>query len=217
MWINSVKRKEWISKVFDVDLLKNPAIQDQMVNMLQIGIRCVAKAPKNRPKMSTVLKTIEDINRMNTGNYTSTAVNENNKLVFFDDLDHGHDLDELLGSSAALLGKGTFGTSYKAILDNGISFLVKRLKIPNLIHKEFQQYIELIGSLRHENIGKLKAYFYSTNEQILVYDYNVLESVLHGMYRSSLDWEEILRVAVGAARGLLTSTHEANLSLCTAI
>ncbi|KAK4489628.1 hypothetical protein RD792_005440 [Penstemon davidsonii] len=202
MWINSVKRKEWISKVFDVDLLKNPAIQDQMVNMLQIGIRCVAKAPENRPKMSTVLKTIEDINRMNTGNYTSTAVKENKKLVFFDDLDHGHDLDELLGSSAELLGKGTFGTSYKAILDNGISFLVKRLKIPNLIHEEFQQCIELIGSLRHENIGKLKAYFYSTDEQILVYDYYVLESVLHGMYRSSLDWEERLRVAVGAARGI---------------
>ncbi|KAK4489618.1 hypothetical protein RD792_005430 [Penstemon davidsonii] len=30
MWVNSVKRKEWSAKVFDVDLLKNPAIEDQM-------------------------------------------------------------------------------------------------------------------------------------------------------------------------------------------
>ncbi|KAK4489633.1 hypothetical protein RD792_005445 [Penstemon davidsonii] len=30
MWVNSVKRKEWSAKVFDVDLLKNPAMEDQM-------------------------------------------------------------------------------------------------------------------------------------------------------------------------------------------
>ncbi|KAK4489616.1 hypothetical protein RD792_005428 [Penstemon davidsonii] len=182
MWVDSVKRKEWTTKVFDVDLFKNPAIEDQMVKMLQIGIRCVARAPKKRPKMSAILKIIEDISTMNTKNYISTTVNQNNKLVFFDDLDRGFDLEELFGSSAEMLGKGTFGTSYK--------------------------YIEVIGKLRHDNVSKLKAYFYSKDEQFLVYDYYILDSVstiLHGkrfVHKSDLGWEERLRVAVGAAKGI---------------
>ncbi|KAK4489634.1 hypothetical protein RD792_005446 [Penstemon davidsonii] len=198
LWVNSVKRKEWTAKVFDVDLLKNPAIEDQMVKMLQIGIRCVARAPKKRPKMSAILKTIEEISNVNTKNYISTTVNQNNKLVFFDDLDHGFDLEELLGSSAEFLGKGTFGTS----------FVVKRMKETNLVLKEFQQSIELIGKLRHNNVSKLKAYFYSKDEQLLVYDYYILDSVstiLHGesfVHKSDFGWEEKLRVAVGAAKGI---------------
>ncbi|KAL3834264.1 hypothetical protein ACJIZ3_009000 [Penstemon smallii] len=208
MWINSVKRKEWTAKVFDVDLFKNTAIEDQMLKMLQIGIRCVARAPKKRPKMSAILKTIEEISNMNTKNYISTTVNQNNKLLFFDDLDRGFDLEELLGSSAEILGKGTFGTSYKAIFDNGISFVVKKMKESNLLFNEFQQYIELIGKLRHDNVIKLKAYFYSKDKKLLVYDYYILDSVstiLHGKYflhKSDLDWEERLRVAVGAAKGI---------------
>ncbi|KAL3834261.1 hypothetical protein ACJIZ3_008997 [Penstemon smallii] len=208
MWVNSVKRKEWTTKVFDVDVFKNLALEDQMVKMLQIGIRCVARAPKKRPKMSAILKIIEDISTMNTKNYISTTVNQNNKLVFFDDLDRGFDLEELFGSSAEILGKGTFGTSYKVVLDNEISFVVKRMKVSNLVLKEFQQYIELIGKLRHDNVSKLKAYFYSKDEQLLVYDYYILGSVstiLHGTRKQTifdLGWEDRLRVAVGAAKGI---------------
>ncbi|KAL3834267.1 hypothetical protein ACJIZ3_009003 [Penstemon smallii] len=201
MWVNSVKHKEWTFKVFDVDLFKNPSMEDQMVKMLQIGIRCVARAPKKRPKMSAILKTIEEISNMNTKNYISTTVNQNNKLVFFDDLDRRFDLEELLGSSAERLGKGTFGSSFKAILDNGISFVVKRLKESNMVFNEFQQYIELIGKLRHDNIIKLKAYFYSKDEKLLVYDYYILDRK-HFLHKSDLDWEERLRVAVGAAKGI---------------
>ncbi|KAL3834268.1 hypothetical protein ACJIZ3_009004 [Penstemon smallii] len=208
MRVNSVKRKEWTAKLFDVDLLKNPAIEDQMVKMLQIGIRCVARAPNKRPKMSAILKTIEEISNMNTKNYISTTVNRNNKLVFFDDLDHGFDLEKLLGSSAEFLGKGTFGSSYKVRLDNGISYVVKRMKVSHLVLKEFQHDIELIGKLRHNNISKLKAYFYSKDEQLLVYDYYVLDSVstiLPGTTKQTIfdfGWKERLRVAVGAANGI---------------
>ncbi|KAL3834260.1 hypothetical protein ACJIZ3_008996 [Penstemon smallii] len=191
MWVNSVKRKEWTTKVFDVDVFKNPAIEDQMVKMLQIGIRCVARAPKKRPKMSAILKIIEDISTMNTKNYISTTVNQNNKLVFFDDLDRGFDLEELFGSSAEILGKGTFGTSYKVVLDNEILFVVKRMK----------QYIELIGKLRHDNVSKLKAYFYSNDEQLLVYDYYIRGSVSTILHERSC-WEDRVRVAVGAAKGI---------------
>ncbi|KAK4489627.1 hypothetical protein RD792_005439 [Penstemon davidsonii] len=122
--------------------------------------------------MSVVLKTFEDISKMNT--YTFTAVNQNNKLVFSDDLDHGFDLEELLGFSVEMLRKGTFGTSYKAIFDDEISFVVKRMKDEQLL--VYGYYV--LGSVSTIIQG---------------------ESFV---YKSALGWEERLRVAVGAARDI---------------
>ncbi|KAL3834219.1 hypothetical protein ACJIZ3_008955 [Penstemon smallii] len=170
MWVDSVKHKGCTAEVFDVDLLKNPAIEDQMVKMLQIGIMCVARAPDKRPRMSAVLKTIEDISRMHTRDWISIAVKKINKLILFDYLHCGFEFEDLLKSSATLLGAGTFGTSYRVTsYENDV--VVKRMKLPNLAHKELSQRIELIGKLSHENIVKLKDYYCSKNEQFLVYDY----------------------------------------------
>ncbi|KAK4489645.1 hypothetical protein RD792_005457 [Penstemon davidsonii] len=208
MWVDSVKHKGCTAKVFDVDLLKNPAIEDQMVKMLQIGITCVARAPKKRPKMSAVLKTIEEISNMNTKNYISTTKNQNNKLVLFDYLHCGFEFEDFLKSSAMCLGAGTFGTSYM-VTYNKKPVVVKRMKLPNLAHEELRQSIELIGKLSHENIVKLKDYSCSKNEQFLVYDYcsHSVSGLLHSPHGSrslkgNLTWEARRRVAVGAARGI---------------
>ncbi|KAI3704851.1 hypothetical protein L1987_75080 [Smallanthus sonchifolius] len=67
-WVNSVVREEWTAEVFDVELLKYPNIEEEMVEMLQIGMQCVARAPEQRPKMAEVVKMVEDIRRTtNTG------------------------------------------------------------------------------------------------------------------------------------------------------
>ncbi|KAL3834221.1 hypothetical protein ACJIZ3_008957 [Penstemon smallii] len=181
MWVDSVKHKGCTAEVFDVDLLKNPAIEDQMVKMLQIGIMCVARTPDKRPGMSAVLKTIEEISNMNTKTYISTNKNQNKKLVLFDYLYCGFELEDLLKSSATLLGAGTFGTSYR-VTSNRKAVVVKRMKLLNLAHEELRQSIKLIGNLSHENIVKLKHYSCSKNEQFLVYDYcnDSVSRFLHG-------------------------------------
>ncbi|KAL3834222.1 hypothetical protein ACJIZ3_008958 [Penstemon smallii] len=173
MWVDSIKHRGCTAKVFDVDLLKNPAIEDQMVKMLQIGIMCVARAPDKRPKMSAVLKTIEDISKMNIWEKPE---------LFFDDLNCGFELEDLLKSSAMLLGRGTFGTSYK-VTSYDDDVVVKIMKLPNFAHKELWQRIELIRKLSHENIVKLKDYSCSKNEQFLVYDYDKLGSISRLLYR----------------------------------
>ncbi|KAL3834216.1 hypothetical protein ACJIZ3_008952 [Penstemon smallii] len=170
MWVDSVKHKGCTAEVFDVDLLKNPAIEDQMVKMLQIGIMCVARTPDKRPGMSAVLKTIEDISKMHIRDWISIAVKKINKVVLFDYLHCGFELEDLLKSSATLLGAGTFGTSYRVTsYENDV--VVKRMKLPNLGHEELRQSINLIGKLSHENMVKLKYYSCSKNEQFVVYDY----------------------------------------------
>ncbi|PQP95464.1 hypothetical protein Pyn_22072 [Prunus yedoensis var. nudiflora] len=118
------------------------------------------------------------------------------------------DLEDLLRASAEVLGKGTFGTTYKAALEDATTVVVKRLKEVSVGKKEFEQQMEIVGSIRHENIAALRAYYYSKDEKLVVYDYyeqGSASSLLHakrGEGRTPLDWETRLRIAIGAARGI---------------
>ncbi|KAI3781745.1 hypothetical protein L2E82_11769 [Cichorium intybus] len=55
-------------------------------------------------------------------------VNGNGSLVFFEGSSLAFDLEDLFRSSTEVLGKGTFGTTYKAALEDAIMVVVKRLK-----------------------------------------------------------------------------------------
>ncbi|KAK7318142.1 hypothetical protein RJT34_02840 [Clitoria ternatea] len=132
----------------------------------------------------------------------------NNKLVFFEGCNYAFDLEDLLRASAEVLGKGTFGTAYKAILEDATTVVVKRLKEVAVGKKDFEQYMEIVGSLKHENVVELKAYYYSKDEKLMVYDYysqGSISSMLHGKRgedRVPLDWDTRLKIALGAARGI---------------
>lgn len=60
-WVNSVVREEWTGEVFDLELLRYPHVEEEMVSMLQIGLSCVARMPEQRPKMEQVVKMVEEI------------------------------------------------------------------------------------------------------------------------------------------------------------
>lgn len=111
------------------------------------------------------------------------ASSEDNKLVFFEGSNLAFDLEDLLRASAEVLGKGTFGTTYKAALEDATIVAVKRLKEVIVGRKEFEVQMEIVGSIRHENVTPLRAYYYSKDEKLVVYDYNNQGSVsalLHG-------------------------------------
>lgn len=105
------------------------------------------------------------------------------KLVFFGNASRVFDLEELLRASAEVLGKGTFGTAYKAVLEVGTVVAVKRLKDVTISDREFKEKIEGVGAMDHENLVPLRAYYYSREEKLLVYDYmpmGSLSALLHG-------------------------------------
>ncbi|KAI7978939.1 putative inactive receptor kinase [Camellia lanceoleosa] len=93
-------------------------------------------------------------------------------------------------------------------VDDAMPEVVKRLKEVSVAKREFQQQMEVVGNIKHENIAALRAYYYSKDEKLIVYDYyssGSLSAILHtkrGENQSPLDWETRLRIAIGAARGV---------------
>ncbi|KHN06678.1 Putative leucine-rich repeat receptor-like protein kinase [Glycine soja] len=133
---------------------------------------------------------------------------ERGRMVFFEG-EKRFELEDLLRASAEMLGKGGFGTAYKAVLDDGNVVAVKRLKDAQITGKrEFEQHMELLGRLRHPNVVSLRAYYFAREEKLLVYDYMpnaTLFWLLHGNRgpgRTPLDWTTRLKIAAGAARGV---------------
>lgn len=131
----------------------------------------------------------------NTSSSFSGAVKSESKssgaksLVFFGKGERVFDLEDLLRASAEVLGKGTFGTAYKATLEMGILVAVKRLKDVTVSEKEFREKMEVVGAMDHENLVPLRAYYFSRDEKLLVYDYmpmGSLSALLHGKKLLSL-------------------------------
>ncbi|KAJ0038502.1 hypothetical protein Pint_22088 [Pistacia integerrima] len=108
------------------------------------------------------------------------------------------DLDELLKASAFVLGKSGIGIVYKVVLEDGLTLAVRRLgEGGSQRFKEFQTEVEAIGKLRHPNIVTLRAYYWSVDEKLLIYDYipnGSLGTALHGNLGSYYLAPEALKV-----------------------
>ncbi|GKF87354.1 hypothetical protein Tco_0258231 [Tanacetum coccineum] len=60
-WVRSVFREEWTAEVFNEELMKYQHAEEQMVQMLQNGLACVARVLDMRPSMDDVIKMIVDL------------------------------------------------------------------------------------------------------------------------------------------------------------
>ncbi|KAK6157638.1 hypothetical protein DH2020_011886 [Rehmannia glutinosa] len=121
------------------------------------------------------------------------------------------DLDELLKASAFVLGKSGIGIVYKVVLEDGLTLAVRRLgEGGSQRFKEFQTEVEAIGKLRHPNIATLKAYYWSVDEKLLIYDFipnGNLATAIHGkpglVEFLPISWSIRLKIMKGVAKGLV--------------
>ncbi|CAN6225790.1 unnamed protein product [Urochloa humidicola] len=119
-------------------------------------------------------------------------------------------LESLLKASAEVLGKGVSGSTYKAVLEDGVVVVVKRLsalQFPASRSKAFDRHMRLVGRLRHRHIVSLRGYCNSNGERLLVYDFlpnGSLQSLLqaNGGGGRSLDWTTRKSILLGVAQGL---------------
>ncbi|CAI8586047.1 unnamed protein product [Vicia faba] len=139
---------------------------------------------------------------------SASGVSLQKSLVFVGNVTRKFSLDDLLRASAEVLGKGTFGTAYKAALEMGVTVAVKRLKDVTASEREFKEKMEEVGKLVHEKLVPLRGYYYSRDEKLIVYDYmpmGSLSALLHannGTGRTPLNWETRSTIALGAAQGI---------------
>ncbi|KAK8529724.1 hypothetical protein V6N12_060497 [Hibiscus sabdariffa] len=116
-----------------------------------------------------------------------------------------------------VLGEGGFGKVFKGWIDektpgkvgSGTLVAVKKLNSESLQgYEEWQSEIHFLGSLSHPHLVRLLGYCLEENELLLVYEFmqkGSLENHLFGRGSTvqSLDWNIRLKIAIGAAKGLL--------------
>ncbi|XP_048134075.1 uncharacterized protein LOC115727736 [Rhodamnia argentea] len=132
-----------------------------------------------------------------------------NKLVLLGNPAKRFDWKDVKRANWELLGEGTVMTSYKVDLEDGsTTVVVKRLKDVVLSAEDFQDKVEALGAMDHENLLPLRGYLYSKDQKLILYDYMPLGSLwdqLHGCRESGgtpLRWEVRLSIALGAARAI---------------
>ncbi|KAL7141430.1 hypothetical protein ABFS83_08G052000 [Erythranthe nasuta] len=132
-------------------------------------------------------------------------------LVFCSGEEELYTLEQLMRASAELLGRGTIGTTYKAVMANQLIVTVKRLdacKTAVTSGEEFEQHMESVGVLRHPNLVPVRAYFQAKQERLIVLDYQPngsLFNLIHGSRSTRakpLHWTSCLKIAEDVAQGL---------------
>ncbi|XP_057803977.1 probable inactive receptor kinase At2g26730 [Salvia miltiorrhiza] len=159
-------------------------------------------APRDREHDSTILERKR----------SSPGGGGKGKLVFVGDGGEPEfNLDDLLRASAEGLGKGNFGSCYKAVMEIGQAVVVKRLlDLRPLSGEEFVRHVRAIAALNHPNLLPLLAYYHSKGEErLFLYRFAThgnLFNRLHGgrgtRERVLFRWSSRLAAARGVARAL---------------
>ncbi|KAI4329063.1 hypothetical protein L6164_021367 [Bauhinia variegata] len=118
-------------------------------------------------------------------------------------------LSDLMKAAAEVLGNGGLGSSYKAVLANGVAVVVKRMREMNALGKDgFDAEMRKIGKLRHRNILTPLAYHYRRDEKLMIFEYVPKGSLLfllhgdRGPSHAELDWPARLKIIQGIANGM---------------
>ncbi|KAJ9183721.1 hypothetical protein P3X46_007533 [Hevea brasiliensis] len=118
-------------------------------------------------------------------------------------------LQDLMKAAAEVLGNGRLGSAYKAMLTNGLSVVVKRMKEMNMLGRDsFDAEMRRFGRIRHKNILTPLAYHFMKEEKLMVSEFMPKGSLLYllhgdrGFCHTELTWATRLKIIKGIASGL---------------
>ncbi|CAI9771024.1 unnamed protein product [Fraxinus pennsylvanica] len=179
-------------------------------NMRRNGDQKTVTVPKRKAVRTSIKQQINQV----TAYLKNTQLRKkeksvfDDKIVFIEGCNLAFDLQDLLSASAERLGQGTFGYTYGAQLKNGQTIVVKRLREVSVSRVGFEQQMNLLGDIKHENVVTPRAFHFSKDYKFILYDHYKQGSVsdmLHGRSegnRIDLNWENRLKIAIGTARGI---------------
>ncbi|KAK6159265.1 hypothetical protein DH2020_006579 [Rehmannia glutinosa] len=122
--------------------------------------------------------------------------------------------ETLFKASAYVLGSSGATIVYKAVLQDGTAFAVRRIGDGGFERvKEFENQVKAIAKLRHQNLVRVRGFYWGDDEKLVIYDYVSNGSLANVGYRKigsspyHLPFETRLKIAKGVARGL-TYIHD---------
>lgn len=108
-------------------------------------------------------------------------------LIMVNDEKGTFGLPDLMKAAAEVLGNGGLGSAYKAVMANGLSVVVKRMREMNRLARDgFDAEMKRLGRLRHLNILTPLAYHYRREEKLLVSEYKPKGSLLYVLHGTTL-------------------------------
>lgn len=150
-------KKELKQSVFALEVTKSPAAKPRWSS-------CLTGRYDETSSESDVenQKTVEALKR--SGETQLVTVDGETKL----------ELETLLKASAYVLGTSRGGIVYKAVLENGAAFAVRRIGAESCTAvklKEFEREVQGIAKLRHPNLVRVRGFVWGREEKLLISDY----------------------------------------------
>lgn len=116
------------------------------------------------------------------------------------------DIQKATQNFTNLLGQGSFGPVYKALLPTSEVVAVKMLANDSRQgEREFQTEVLLLSRLHHRNLVNLVGYCVDKGHHMLIYEYmsnGSLASLLYGDDSRDMSWEQRLQVAHDISHGI---------------
>ncbi|ERN01864.1 hypothetical protein AMTR_s00089p00108500 [Amborella trichopoda] len=115
-------------------------------------------------------------------------------------------------NKASEVGRGAFGTLYKATVGEGRVVAIKRLPSSNLSlsEEDFDNEVRNLARARHPNLVGLKGYYWAPQLQLLISEFvpgGSLHERLFSGKSPSLSWAIRFKIALGVAKSLAHLHH----------
>ncbi|ONK66671.1 uncharacterized protein A4U43_C06F10770 [Asparagus officinalis] len=113
-----------------------------------------------------------------------------------------------------IIGSGGYGTVYRLVIDESLTFAVKRLNKGHIERdRGFERELNTMGDIKHRNIVTLHGYYVAPQFNLLIYELmpnGSLDGFLHRKWSDEkpLDWQTRYKIALGSARGIAYLHHD---------
>ncbi|GAU33006.1 hypothetical protein TSUD_358730 [Trifolium subterraneum] len=139
----------------------------------KIGTICGKPMEQTNPIGAHNMNNMTELKNNNNNVFVNVADKRGmGELMMMNDEKGVFGLPDLMKASAEVLGNGGLGSSYKAVMSNGFSVVVKRTRELNGLGKDgFEAEMKRLGRVKHYNVLTPLAYHYRKDEKLVITEY----------------------------------------------